>query len=252
MKIDAPSPAHIPALRALWKEAFSDPDIFLDIFFSAAFSPSRCRCVLENGVPVTVLYWLDHTCAGKKFAYLYAVATKASHRRRGLCRQLMEHTHRELAAQGYAGVLLVPQDEALARYYAAMGYAFSAHHNAFVSCPGPDAVQLHPITPEAYIDARQSYLPAHSADPDAAAMELLSRFTSFYAGADLLFAAQKDGDRLFVPELLGDAGAAPQILAAMGVSSGTFRTPGNGTPFAMCLPLEPGVILPAYLPFAFD
>lgn len=252
MKIDAPSPSHLPALRQLWKEAFSDPDAFLDIFFSTAYSPSRCRCILENNTPVSVLYWLDHTCDGEKYAYFYAVATKASHQRRGLCRKLMEHTHRELAAQGYAGILLVPQNQDLARYYSSMGYSFQTSHAAFTAAPGGEDTPLRPISLEEYTAARQRFLPPRSAQPDAAAMDFLSRFTAFYVGEQALFAAQKDGNRLYVPEFLGDTHAAPSILAALGASSGTFCTPGEDTPFAMYFPLVPHAPAPQYLPFAFD
>ena len=33
----------IPGLRELWKKAFGDTDEFLDLFFSTAYSPDRCR-----------------------------------------------------------------------------------------------------------------------------------------------------------------------------------------------------------------
>ena len=132
MKIDAPSATHIPHLRSLWKEAFGDTDAFLDAFFDAAFSPDRCRCVWDENHPVAALYWLDHTCNGEKFAYIYAVATRKSHRRQGLCHALMARTHEDLAAAGYAGALLVPATEALAQYYAAMGYRFCAFRTSSI------------------------------------------------------------------------------------------------------------------------
>ena len=55
-------------LKALWKEAFGDPDSWIDSFFAAAFSPERCRCVVKDGQTAAALYWLDCTCNGKKLA----------------------------------------------------------------------------------------------------------------------------------------------------------------------------------------
>ena len=49
MIIKQPGVEEISQLRQLWKEAFGDTDSFLDIFFSAAFAPERCRCVLADG-----------------------------------------------------------------------------------------------------------------------------------------------------------------------------------------------------------
>jgi len=48
MLTDHPASHHIPQLRQLWKTAFGDTDAFLDSFFRTAFSPVRCRCILEE------------------------------------------------------------------------------------------------------------------------------------------------------------------------------------------------------------
>ena len=102
MRIDQPAPTHIPALRQLWQEAFGDSDAFLDGFFDTAFSPDRCLCVFEEDLAAAV-YWFDCRFAGRKIAYLYALATKKSHRGRGIARALMEETVARLQKTGYAG-----------------------------------------------------------------------------------------------------------------------------------------------------
>ena len=91
MRIDQPALAHIPALRQLWQEAFGDSNAFLDGFFDTAFSPDRCLCVFEEDLAAAV-YWFDCRFAGRKIAYLYALATKKSHRGRGIARALAEET----------------------------------------------------------------------------------------------------------------------------------------------------------------
>ena len=59
-------------------------------------------------------------------------------------------------------------------------------------------------------------------------------------------------ESLFCPELLGNAGVAPGLLLALGLGFGTFRTPGEGKPFAMFLPLSDDAVTPGYFGFAFD
>ena len=75
MFADYPQAEQLPALRQLWKQAFGDTDAFLDIFFSTAFSPERCRCVVTDGEVAAALYWFSCEADGQPLAYLYAVAT---------------------------------------------------------------------------------------------------------------------------------------------------------------------------------
>ena len=137
MNINYPMPLQLLGLRALWKSAFDDTDSFLDKFFSTAFSPNRCRCVSLGGKVLAALYWFETTCQDRKFAYLYAVATDAACRNQGLCRRLIEDTKALLRAEGYAGILLVPEDEALTRMYAKMGFEPCTTVSECWITPGP-------------------------------------------------------------------------------------------------------------------
>ena len=109
MKIDHPAPHHRMQQRRLWQEAFGDTDDFLDSFFRTAYSPDRCRCILDGDRIAAILYWMDCSLENERLAYIYAVVTCPEYRGKGLCRQLMEDTHGLLAARGYAGAILVPQ-----------------------------------------------------------------------------------------------------------------------------------------------
>ena len=122
MTIDRPVASQIPQLRNLWKEAFGDTDDFLDIFFHRAFSPDRCRCITWDGQVVAALYWFDCRWQEKNLAYLYAVATAKSCRGQGLCRLLVEDTHRHLQQSGYAGAILHPEKDGLFTMYGKFGY----------------------------------------------------------------------------------------------------------------------------------
>ena len=118
-----PNESLIPGLRELWKKAFGDTDEFLDLFFSTAYAPDRCRCILQGDAVQSVLYWFDCELEGQKIAYIYAVATDPACRGRGLCRMLMEDVMDVLRERGYAAAMLLPQEEWLIRMYAGMGFA---------------------------------------------------------------------------------------------------------------------------------
>ena len=48
MSVTYPNENLIPGLRNLWKKAFGDTDEFLDLFFSTAYAPGRCRCIADG------------------------------------------------------------------------------------------------------------------------------------------------------------------------------------------------------------
>lgn len=248
MIIDAPATGHIPALRALWQQAFGDTDAFLDAFFSVAYSPERCRCIFENDRLAAVLYWFDCSWEGKRLAYLYAVATDEAFRGQGLCRTLMENTHAHLRKLGYRGCILVPGSSDLFAMYAKMGYAICSHIQEF-ECTAGDAIPLRQLTAEEYAALRRQYLPAGGVVQEGQTLALLQSQATFHAGENCVFI--RSGKQTF-SELLGDIDAAPGILAALGCQKGTFRTPGTEKPFAMYCPLATDTAAPSYFGLAMD
>lgn len=252
MKIDFPLPKQHGQLTKLWQEAFGDTEEFIDGFFCTGFSPSRCRCVTVNRKVVAALYWFDVTYDGQRFAYIYAVATAKSHQKKGICRMLMEDTHAHLALRGYDGVLLVPQTDALRQMYAGMGYRNCTTIREFTCDASLWAVELHRIDRDEYAALREKLLPEGSAQQKDENIAYLEMMAFFYRGDAFLLAARSEGNHLHCPELLGDTSAAPGILTALNCTSGTFRTPGEGVPFAMFLPLEEDARAPEYFGLAFD
>ena len=131
MKIDKPLTTQIPSLKLLWKEAFGDTDEFINMFFSTAFSTDRCRCVTLNGNIIAALYWFNCQYNNKPIAYLYAVATAKAYRGQGICHMLMKDTHQYLAKLGYEGVILVPGNEGLFKFYENIGYKTCSYIHKF-------------------------------------------------------------------------------------------------------------------------
>ncbi|MBO5952600.1 MAG: GNAT family N-acetyltransferase [Oscillospiraceae bacterium] len=252
MIIDAPTPAQLPQLRELWKEAFGDTEDFLNAFFATAFDPRRCLCVLLEGTVAAALYWFDCTVLGQKVAYLYAVATAKAHRGKGLARGLMDYTHRYLKGQGYAMAVLVPGQESLFRFYSAMGYRSCSPVRSFACGPAEMELTLQPIDGAEYARLRRSLLPQGGVVQEGENIAFLQAQAALYAGPGLLLAARREGAVLHGVELLPDASAAPGIVAALDCETGFFRTPGQGEDFAMYYPLDSGAAAPAYFGLAFD
>ena len=252
MRIDFPVPAQYPQLMALWQEAFGDSEEFVDGFFCTGFAPSRCRCVTEKGNVVGALYWFDALYAKQRFAYIYAVAVKKTHRGKGICTALMEDTHTHLKLRGYEGVLLMPQNEALRAMYDNLGYVECTRMDKLICEAGSEAVALRRIDRDEYAALRKVYLPADGAVQEEENIAYLEMLAFFYAGEDFLVAAHKNGKQLYCPELLGNTQAAPGILAALNCTDGIFRTPGTGCPGTMLHPLAKDVKAPGYLGLTFE
>ncbi len=236
-------------LRRLWQQAFCDSDAFLDDFFAHAYSPDRCRCVFVDDRLAAMLYWFHCCCGTRRIAYLYAVATDSAFQGQGLCRALIADTHRHLQALGYDGCILVPGEPDLFAMYEKMGYRTCSSICEF-SCEAGMPIPLETIDAARYAALRAHYLPEGGVVEEGAALRLLRTYASFYAGDSFVLAAHREGSHLTVCELLGNADA-PGIVAALGCQSGTFRTPGEGRPFAMYASVTDAPP-PAYFGLALD
>lgn len=158
MRIEYPEEKQLPQLKALWKLAFGDEDDFIELFFSSAYSPDRCHVAMAGETVAAMLYWLDCEYKGRPYAYLYAVATHPDFRGCGLCRALMEDTHRELSRRGYAGAALYPAGAALRRMYGKLGYR-DWGRAAELACKAGAPVPVREISREEYTVLRREYLP---------------------------------------------------------------------------------------------
>lgn len=250
MKIDHPTFAQVPGLRRLWQEAFGDSDAFLDGFFDAGFSPRRCLCVTDDE-PVAAVYWFDCRFAGEKIAYLYALATKKSHRGRGIAWALVEETVCQLEKEDYAGALLVPGAPELFAMYEKMGFTHPLTVDTFEVAAGNAPIALRKVTPEAYSAIRKRYLPAGAVVQEEQNLRFLGRCAQLYAGEAFLLAANVEDGALTAMEFLGDRAAAPGILAALGAKSGVFRTAGQEKLFALYRAITDAPA-PTYFALAFD
>ena len=251
---DYPKPELSAQMRSLWKTSFGDDDVFLDNFFSAGFSPDRCRCIVsEEGKLLSILYWFDTEYEGETFAYLYAVATDPQYRRQGLFPYLLADTRQLLESRGYAGILLVPGDEDLRKMYVHRGFETCTGISTMISASKPVTVPIHQIDREEYRKLRRNLLPKNAVIQEGANLNFLSTQYKLYTGPGFVMCARPKTEQVLeVGEYLGNTELLPGILCALGFPMGTFRIPGDALPFAMLLPIKKDAKIPGYFGLAFD
>lgn len=251
MIIDKPTLAQVPTLNTLWQQAFGDPEPFVDRFFSAGFSPERCRCITIDGEAVAALYWFDCVWQNKKLAYLYAVATENAHRGQGLCRKLMENTHDHLQASGYHGAVLVPGTPALATMYQKAGYTpFRFVDTVSVFANGPTC-PVNEISAGEFENLRKNFLPENSVVQDTETYTFLATFCRFFLGEDFLLCASQENSTLYVQEFLGNREKLPGILSTMQLQKAVTKISGSNI-FAMYRSFTQDKQLPGYFGIALD
>lgn len=245
MIIDRPHSADISALGQLWQQGFGDTDVFLDGFFRTGFSPNRCRCIKQGGQLAAALYWFDCRWEGKKLAYLYAIATDEHFRGQGLCRALMEDTHRHLQSLGYTGAVLVPGNKGLFALYEKLEYTpFCPMQTATVEA-GSTPVEIQSIDADTYWQLRKKQLPADAVIQDIEALVFAATFCEFYAGKNTLMCLSRENSILYFQEYLGDPSLLPGIVKALDGQKGVAYLPG-GNPVAMYHSLTHNKEMPAY------
>ncbi len=252
MIIDAPTTQAIAPLKMLWQQAFGDPKAFIDGFFSAGFSPARCRCVFLDGVPVGALYWFDCIWQNQRVAYLYAIATEKTCRGQGLFRKLLEDTHRHLLAHGYVGTVLVPASPDLFAMYQKFGYRPFCPMEKISVGAGKKPVSVQRITPAEYLRRRDARLSENAVLHTEQALKFFHTYGDFYAGEDLLFCAAREQDTLYFQEYLGDPAEIPGVLSALRAETGVVRLPAPGAPLAMYRSLTQTACMPDYFHIPLD
>ena len=241
----------LDARKALWQEAFGDPEDFTELFFQKGFSPNRHMYVAREGQLAGALYWFDCLWQGKKLAYIYGVAVAKKFRGRGISRQLMEMTHDHLRENGYYGAVLVPAGESLFSMYEKLGYrGFCPMEKKNVQPGAP--IALEQLDKKKYAALRRKNLPEGGVLQEGAALDFLAGYNRFFAGDSCLFAAAQEEDTLYIQEFLGDPSKLPGAVAALGAKSAKVRLPGGSKVFAMYLGFTEDRQMPSYFGIALD
>ena len=162
LQIGASCEKDIPALKALWKGTFGDPDALVDAFFTLLPRVGAGLVCRDGGTPVAMAYLLGGLSAGgRKCAYIYAVATDERCRGRGIGDALMKACAELAGRWGCDTLCTSPAEPSLYDWYAktlAMGpAAFAADR---FHTPGANALRLRPrpTDAETYCRRREELL----------------------------------------------------------------------------------------------
>ncbi len=259
-----------PALKALWKTVFGDPDSNIELFFDLYFSPERTRVVKDGKTPVSAAYILP---AGSfalpdgmrtNCAMLYAIATLPGYKGRGFGSAVTESAAAHALEGSYSAVVLKPADAGLFKYYEKrLGFLpfFEAVETTYDSDQLPAAnpgFYLSPADPGEYRRVRQILLNSCIyIDIDERALSYQQQLCRA-SGGDLYIikhggndigcaAVEPEAGSVHVKELLLSNGAqtkdAVRLLAGHHpanryiVRYPTNVCPENSRPFGMILPI---------------
>ena len=262
MRCRRTGPDDIPALTALWREAFGDSEAEIARFFAAVYPSAEGFAAEEDGALASMLFALPVTLAAGQTAlpaaYLYAVATLRAFRGRGLAKALMAYAEKRLQKRGARAVLLVPGEPSLVGFYEPLGYGertFLSEQTREAVCPlGAGRT----VSPAEYAGLRETLLgdAPHVRHP-LPQLAYESESKTFFAlrmgdRAGCAAASCEDGG-VTIDELLPDGAMLPALAAALPGRTYRVRCPGRERAFGMVKwlsPPEPGWREP-YLAFAF-
>ena len=191
----------IPALKALWQEAFGDEQQDIDLFFETVYPNATGFCAEDGGELVSMLFALPQTIVKEekqlKCAYLYAVATKKDRQGEGLCSALLAYAEKELRKRYVEALLLSPASERLADFYAERGFVRqTGAKKTLLDCAQPTG-QATEIGVQDYAGLRETALwDIPHVRYDKAQLEYAMAGGKFYclmAGYAMGCAAVKDG-----------------------------------------------------------
>ena len=205
------APQDLPALRENWQSSFGDGNEYTDFFFARRFDPSKTPVACVDGRVVSQLFLLPASlvAGGTHYPvyYLFAAATHPQYRGRGLMADLLHHALRIACADGMRGIVLLPGEPGLYRYYARHGYETAFTRRVWTTTR-EELARIAADAPAA--DALSflfRYLPQRdgiSWDKDALgyALEEHRRFRGVYAASGDAFVALSDdeADCLCCPE----------------------------------------------------
>lgn len=117
---------YIPQLTKLWQDVFGDNKEYIKIFFDRLYCETECFIKIADGEIISAFYLLkgqikynNEVFDGR---YLYAAATKNSHRKQGLMAELINEAVDYAKKESLDFICLLPANEGLYNYYSKFGF----------------------------------------------------------------------------------------------------------------------------------
>ena len=157
----------IPALRALWAQAFGDSEEYIDRAFSRLSLPEKACVLTLSGKIVSAMYIIETNGAeaedGKSVpaCYLYALATAPEYRRRGYGAHVASAAADMAFDLGFDIAMLATAGERLFPFYEHIGFSTCGSHDEIsLSLPQRElpCAELSPLEPEDYSSRREALL----------------------------------------------------------------------------------------------
>lgn len=196
------------------------------------------------------VFWQDCLFQGKKVAHLYGLCVRRELQRQRLGTELLEKLHAHLKEQGYAAVVLEPQDEELFWFYHYFGYEWAGGCDSFFA-KAEAPVDMRPLSPEEYHRLRGAYLPKNGLERPLAYFRSRRKEVSYHQGEGFLCSIER-GEPGRCLELLGDISAAGGIVGCLQKPHMKFYTPGKETQDLMLLDLVGDIPTDLYLGFPLE
>ncbi|MBR0332437.1 MAG: GNAT family N-acetyltransferase [Alistipes sp.] len=108
--------------RTLWMECFGDEREWVDRFLIEHSTEENTFIHKEQGAVVAMLHLVELQTEFGRTAYLYAIATAAEWRGRGLASKLVGAAVEAARERGYDAVAVIPAQESLVEFYERLGF----------------------------------------------------------------------------------------------------------------------------------
>ena len=136
-----------PDLCGLWLEAFGENEESAKFVFESFSGYQHIYVLEEERAVVCMACAVPCSLQGKEGIYLYGVATKKSHRGKGLMSALLEYAEQEEKRKGAEFSVLIPQTPDLFAFYRRFGYETRFYRHAFSVESVPAAAETLSASP---------------------------------------------------------------------------------------------------------
>lgn len=261
----------LPRLISLWRTCFGDSEEEIRRCFRSFCPPGQALVLEEQGeirsmllrLPVTVAL-ADGTVSSAD--YVYAFCTDPAEQGKGYGRSLLAAEEELARADGSVAVFMVPGEQSLFRFYAALGYQPSLLCREETMTGSPSALTVTPCSPERYQREREFWLAGRNHVRYGAELLTYQAESCRLSGGGLydlgcgVASAAAEGETLLVQELLTcrPEEAVSALLAALGRREAKVRFPASpgegGRPFGVVKWLRevPTVWDSGWLAFGFE
>lgn len=220
MQIRRPTREDVPALTALWAEAFGEGDAYCPAFFDRIFCPGDSLVAEDEQGVCAMLHTVRKELYGRPARYLYAVATAGRCRGRGiftaLHQRLLETVDEEL-------FFLIPEREELRGFYRRFGY----RDCAVFACAHPQGAQEALTCRQAWelYDARSGSLALRLTRQEFCITAMGKHFFKVASDPCPFYVAQDEAVTSFFEVSGSETAPGAMVLARCGAFPGEFVLP---------------------------